>query len=125
MIGYASLAAMITESTTRKLGDVDVIDITGRLSLGNTLLSIERSILTLIEQGSHRLVINITALASIDSAGIGMLMACSGQMEQRQGKLRIAGAQGGVARSFEMVHLGRVAALDADLDTACRALDQG
>ena len=115
---------MITESTTRKIGEIDIVDISGRLSLGNTLLSIERSIVNLIEQGSRRLVINVTGLTSIDSAGIGMLMACSGLMEQKHGKLRISGAQGGVARTFEVVHIGRVAALDGDLDTACRELAQ-
>jgi anti-anti-sigma factor len=115
---------MITESNIRKIGEVDVVDISGRLSLGNTLLSIERSIQNLIEQGSRRLVLNISGVTSIDSAGIGMLMGCSGQMEQQHGKLRIAGAQGTVARSFEVVHMDRVAALDPDLDTACRNVEQ-
>jgi anti-anti-sigma factor len=114
---------MIAESSTRKIGDVDVVDISGRLSLGNTLLSIEKSILNLIEQGSRRMVIHVAGLTALDSAGIGMLMQCSGQMEQHHGKLRIAGAQGGVARTFEIVHMGRVAALDADLEAACKALE--
>jgi anti-anti-sigma factor len=114
---------MITESTTRKLGDIDIVEVSGRLSLGNMLLSIERSILNLIEHGSRRLVIDVSNLAAIDSAGVGMLMGCSAQMEQEHGKLRIAGAQGTVARTFEVVHLDRVAALDADLDTACRNLE--
>src|SRR5580658_6001881 len=100
---------MIAESSTRKVADVDVVDISGRLSLGNTLLSIEQSILKLIEQGSRKLVINVTGLAALDSAGVGMLMQVSGQMEQHQGKLRIAGAQGSVAKTFEVVHLDRVA----------------
>ncbi len=112
---------MITETSTRKIGDVDIVDIAGRLSLGNTLVSIETAILNLIEQGSRRLVINIPGLTAIDSAGVGMLMGCSGQMEQAHGKLRIAGAQGAVARTFEVVHMDRVAAVDVDVDTACRA----
>jgi anti-anti-sigma factor len=118
------MGATIAESSTRKLGEIDIVDIFGRLSHGDTLVSIENSILNLIEQGSRRLAINIAGLASIDSAGIGMLMALSGTMEQKQGKLRIAGAQGGVARHLEVVHMNRVAALDADLDAACRALEQ-
>jgi anti-sigma B factor antagonist len=113
---------MITESSTRKIGDVDVVDLSGRLNLGNTLLSIERIILNLIEQGSRKMVVNVTGLTAIDSAGIGMLISVSGQMEHHQGKMRIAGAQGGVARSFEIVHIDRVAAMDPDLDTACKAL---
>ena len=114
---------MITESATRKIGDIDVVDISGRLSLGNTLLSIEKSIQTLIERGSRKLVIHVAGLTAIDSAGIGMLMACSGQMEQAGGKLRIAGAQGSVAKTFEIVHIGRVVALDRDIDAARRELE--
>jgi len=116
---------MTTESTTRKIGDVDIVDISGRLNFGNALAEIEDSILKLIEEGSRRLVINVPGLTSIDSAGIGMLMGCSGKMEQKQGKLRIAGAKGGVARTFEVMHMDRVAALDADVDAACQVLAGG
>jgi anti-anti-sigma factor len=115
---------MITESGTRKSGDVDIVDISGRLNFGNALAEIESSILKLIDEGSRRLVINVPGLTAIDSAGVGMLMGCSGKMEQKQGKLRIAGARGGVARTFETMHMDRVAALDADVDAACRALDE-
>jgi anti-sigma B factor antagonist len=114
---------MITEFSTRKIGDVDIVDISGRLSIGNTMLSIEQSILNLIEQGSRKLVINVSGLTAIDSAGVGMMMQVSGQMEQHHGNLRIAGAHGSVAKSFEIVHLGRVAALDTDFETACRHLE--
>jgi anti-anti-sigma factor len=113
---------MITECGTRKIGDVDIVDISGRLNFGNALAEIESSILKLIDEGSRRMVINVPGLTSIDSAGIGMLMGCSGKMEQKQGKLRIAGARGGVARTFETMRMDRVAALDADVDAACRAL---
>ena len=113
----------MTESVTRKIGDVDVVEISGRLDFGGALSDIEKSILDLIEQGSRKLVIHVPGLSAIDSAGIGMLMACSGQMEQNHGQLRIAGAQGGVARTFQVIHLGRVAPVDDDLDSACRALE--
>ena len=116
---------MITESITRKIGNVDVVEITGRLDFGNALAAIEESIMNLIELGSRRMVIHVPGLTAIDSAGVGMLMACNGHMDQKGGKLRIAGAHGGVARTFEVVHLDRLAPLDADLATACRALDQG
>ena len=113
---------MSTESGTRKMGDVDIVEISGRLNFGNALAEIESSILKLIDEGSRRLVINVPGLTAIDSAGVGMLMGCSGKMEQKQGKLRIAGARGGVARTFETMHMNTFAALDADVDAACRAL---
>jgi hypothetical protein len=34
--------------------------------------------------------------------------------------MRVAGAQGTVAKSFEVVHMDRITSLDADVDAACR-----
>lgn len=51
-----------------------------------------------------------------------MLISCNGQMEQNRGKIRFAGANGFVAKTFAIVHMARIAALDPDLDTACRNL---
>jgi anti-sigma B factor antagonist len=117
---------MITESNIRKIEpDISVIDISGRLNLGNTLQALERSVLNLIGTGSRKVIVNLSALDYIDSAGIGMLISCSGQMEQHQGQMRIAGARGAVAKALDMVHMSRIAALDPDLETACRNLNAG
>ena len=112
---------MITETSTRVVEpDITVVSIAGRLSLGNTLGSLEASIKRLAEEGSRRVVIDLTGLNFIDSAGIGMLIGCTGQMEQCGGRFRIAGAHGTVARAFDIVHMNRIAALDPDVESACR-----
>jgi len=85
---------MIAESGTRKKGDVDIVDISGRLTFGNALAEIENSILKLIDEGSRRLVINVPGLTSIDSAGIGMLMGCRGKMGGEAGKAAYCRRQG-------------------------------
>jgi len=114
---------MITESKTRHVEpDITVVEISGRLSLGNALLAIESSINRLIEQGSRKLAVDLAGLTAIDSSGIGVLVSCSGQMERSGGQLRIAGAQGAVAKSFELVHMSRIAALDPDVESCCRHL---
>jgi anti-anti-sigma factor len=64
----------------------------------------------------------LAGLNYIDSAGAGMLIACNGQMEQNQGRMRIAGARGVVATAFETIHIERVVPLDPDVDTASRQL---
>ncbi len=114
---------MITESKTRHVEpDIEVVEITGRLGLGNALLAIENSLNRLIEDGKRKLALDLAGLNSIDSSGIGVLVSCSGQMERSGGQLRIAGAQGAVAKSFELVHMSRIAALDPDVESACRHL---
>jgi anti-sigma B factor antagonist len=114
---------MITESKTRVVEpDITVVEISGRLSLGNALLAVESSINRLIEQGSRKLAVDVSGLNSIDSSGVGVLVSCSGQMERSGGQLRIAGAQGAVAKTFEMVHMSRIAVLDPDVESCCRHL---
>ena len=113
---------MITESSIRTIEpNIYVVDISGRLHLGNTLLSLEGSILQLIDNGARRLIINLTDLNYIDSAGVGMLINCNGQMDLNKGMMRIAGAHGAVATAFEILHIERVVPLDADVDSASAA----
>ena len=98
------------------------MEIAGRLSLGNTLLSIENSMKRLIDEGSRRMVVDLAGLNSVDSSGIGMLVSCFAHMEQKGGHLRIAGAQGGVLKVFETVHLDRIVPMQPNVESACADL---
>lgn len=114
---------MITETNTRQVEPgITVFAITGRLNLGNTLLAVEQSIRKLIADGSRKVVLDLSGLNYLDSAGIGVLIVTISEMERQGGLLRIAGAQGAVAKAFEIVHMKRVAPLYPDVESACRAI---
>ena len=111
---------LIVETKTHRVEpDITVVEIVGRLSLGNLLQSVESEIRSLIDGGARKLVIDLTGLKWIDSAGVGTLISCGGQMDQLGGRVRLAGANGSVVKVFEMVHMDRVIPLDADLALAC------
>lgn len=117
---------MITESKTRRIEpDITVVEISGRLTLGNALASLEQSLKRQIEEGARKLIVDLAGLNHVDSAGIGMLVACGGLMEQKGGRLRVAGARGVVAKAFEVVHLDRFVVLDPDVETATREVAAG
>jgi len=117
---------MVTESKTRHVEpDITVVEISGRLGLGNALLGLENSINRLIEDGARKLALDVSGLTAIDSSGIGVLVSCNGLMERSGGQLRIAGAQGAVAKTFETVRLSRIAQIDTDVETCCRHLSSG
>jgi|SRR5579862_8120276 len=108
------------ETKTRQVEpDVTVVEISGRLNMGNALQSIETSVKKMVDQGARKLVVDLTALNYIDSSGIGMLVACCGYIAKNGGKMRIAGAQGNVAKVLEMVHMPRIAPLDSDVTGSC------
>jgi anti-sigma B factor antagonist len=98
--------------------DLTVVELTGHLNLGNELMTIEASVKAVIDEGARKLVIDVTRLDYIDSAGVGMLVACNGRIEKAGGKMRVSGAQGSVAKTFEVVHMDRITSLDPDLETA-------
>jgi anti-sigma B factor antagonist len=104
--------------------DVIVAEISGRLNLGNTLQSIEAQLLALIKNGSRKLIVDLSALTYVDSAGIGMLIGCNGQMEQAGGRFRITGIQGGVAKSFEIVHVDRIVTVLETVEAALAQIEQ-
>ncbi len=114
---------MLTETKIHRMEpDITVVEIAGRLNLGNTLLSIENTIKRLIDEGSRRMVVDVTALQSVDSSGIGMLVSSFAHMEQRGGHLHLAGAQGPVLKVFETVHLDRIVPMHADVKSASAGL---
>ena len=117
---------MITETKTRTVEPgITVLEIAGRLSLGNSLQSIETAIQRMIAEGVRKLVVDLSALSYIDSSGIGMLVTSSGHMEQKGGQMRIAGAQGTVARALAVARIERIVPIDADADSACGHLAAG
>lgn len=115
---------MITETKTRRVEPgITVFEISGRLNLGNSLMSVENSIKRMIEEGTRKLVIDLTGLSAIDSSGIGLLVTSASHMEQCGGQVRVAGAAGSVGRALELVHLERIAPIDTDVESACRHLN--
>lgn len=110
---------MIVEVNTRTVGpDITVCQISGRLSLGNSLISLENLIRKTIDAGAKKLILDLGKLNFIDSAGIGLLLSCSGLIEQKGGRMLISGAQGNVAHTLEIVHLDRVIPSYPDVGSA-------
>lgn len=110
---------MITETRSYTLtSGVTVCEIAGRLHMGNLLISVESSLDRLIQQGARKLVLDLTRLDFIDSAGIGTLVTVNGRLETAGGRMRIAGARGAVAKAFGIVQMSKIVPLDADVATA-------
>jgi len=112
----------MVETKTQQIGDVTVVEMAGRLHIGNSLIYVENAINRLIDTGTRKLVLDLAKLEYIDSSGLGMLIGCAGRMQQSGGRMRVAGAHGTVANIFQVVHAGRILQLDADVDSACSLL---
>ena len=105
--------------------DITGISCFGRFTLGTRLSETEGLINSLIENGTRKLVLDLTHVEFVDSAGLGILMRAFGEIEQRGGQLRIAGPNDQVRRLFEITHTHAILAVDPDLVTSVQKLQGG
>ena len=106
--------------------DVTGISCYGRFTLGTRLSETEGLINALIEKGTRKMVLDLTNVDFVDSAGLGIIMRASGEIQHRGGKFRIAGPKEQVRRLFEITHTGTILTVDPDLETSVLKLqDKG
>jgi anti-sigma B factor antagonist len=62
------------EIHTRTVGDVHVLDITGKITLGEATSAVRHTISDLLENGGKKIILNLNDVNYIDSSGIGELV---------------------------------------------------
>src|SRR5262245_48725921 len=113
---------ILVVKTRRVEPDVHVVELIGSLRIGHSLSFVETDIRRLIKEGARKVIIDVSRLEYNDSAGMGVFIGVNGEMEQAGGQLRVAGANGMVAKSFSIAHIDRVIPMDASVEAACSSL---
>lgn len=60
----------------RRLGDVTIIDLSGKLTINDDLGKLKERVASLILKGQKNIVFNMGELTYVDSMGLGELVAC-------------------------------------------------
>jgi anti-sigma B factor antagonist len=102
--------------------DITGVSCSGRFTLGTRLSETEALMHSLIENGTRKLVLDLTHVDFVDSAGLGIIMRVFGEIGQRGGQFRIAGAHQQVQRLFEITHTAAILSVDPDLVTSVKKL---
>ena len=66
---------MALRMTDRNVGGVDVLDIEGRIVLGEESNAFREKVKSLLAAGKKKIVLNLAQVSYIDSAGLGTLVA--------------------------------------------------
>ena len=75
--------------STRKVGDVTIVDLDGRLVAGVGDVVLRSTLGKLISDGCTKILVNLEAVTSMDSSGIGELVAGWKRLRRRGGELAI------------------------------------
>jgi anti-sigma B factor antagonist len=61
--------------TTRQVGDVTVVDVAGRITLGEGSSALREALRDLVNKGQKKILLNLGDVTYIDSSGIGELVS--------------------------------------------------
>lgn len=74
---------------TRKEDGITLLDLSGRLTIGEPVLLLRDSIRGSVDDGDVRFVLNLGGVAYIDSSGLGELVSTYTTVKNRQGDVKL------------------------------------
>ncbi len=114
---------MSLEASTEHVGENTVIVVLrGALTLGTGLKTIDSQLQSLIANGICKIVLDLSGVPYMDSAGLGTLVHTSGLLQEKSGKLRLSGASERVAALLKMTRTDTFLPVDADVSSSLTAL---
>ena len=96
------------KTTVRKLGNVTLVDIAGKITIGEGDVQLREKVNELLAAGETRIVLNLANVKYMDSAGIGELVACYKRAKDRQGTVKLLNPSGKVYDLLQLTRLEEV-----------------
>jgi anti-sigma B factor antagonist len=93
------------EIDVRDCGAVSVLDVHGRLTIGESSEQLHDALQSVIDRGARKVVVNLDGVPQIDSSGISTLVRSSIQLARQGGTLRLVCGQGRVRDALTVTRL--------------------
>lgn len=103
---------------------IAVVTLSGGMTLGTSLKIADSQIHAAITEGVTRMVMDLTGVEYMDSAGLGMLVYVYGTLLEKQGVLRLCGVAPRVLSLLQMTRTDGLLAIDSDREESLAALGQ-
>jgi anti-sigma B factor antagonist len=104
------------KTNTRQIGDVVVVDISGRITLGEGNVILREMVRELGDKGNRKIVLNLGEVNYVDSSGIGELVKTHTSVRNQGGKLKLVNINKRLNDLLQMTRLSSV--FDIELDEA-------
>jgi len=110
------------QTTTRHIGDVVVLDVVGRITLGEGNVVLREIVRGLTDEGHKKVVLNLGDVNYIDSSGIGELVKTHTTVRNQGGQLRLVNLNKRVNDLLQMTRLSAVFDIEKDEASAVGSL---
>lgn len=80
---------MTMKASTRSVDQVTVVDLSGRITLGEGSVVLRDTVRNLVGQGNKKILLNLGDVNYIDSSGIGELVSAFTSVRNQGGELKL------------------------------------
>jgi len=109
------------KATARESGGATVVDLSGRITLGEGSAMLREMIRDLLNKGQKRIILNLGDVNYIDSSGIGELVSGFTTVKGRGGEVKLLHLTKKVHDLLQITKLYTVFDVHSDEDTAVRS----
>jgi len=103
---------------TRQTNDVTVLDLSGRLTIGEGLVLVRNTIHDLLATGQKKFLLNLADVSYIDSAGLGGLISAHAIVAEQAGNLALLNLTKRVYELLQITHTDKLFEIYQDEATA-------
>jgi anti-anti-sigma factor len=98
--------------------DITVVDVAGKLALGRESLRLEQITERLLKENHLKVIVDLSRLEYIDSAGIGLIAMSSGKMREAGGRMAVVVPEGRVLHALETTLITAIVTVVKSVDAA-------
>lgn len=109
------------QAGVRQADGVTVVDLAGRITVGEGNLRLRETVNDLLGKGRNRILLNLGQVEYVDSSGIGELVRSFTTIRKSGGQMKLANANPKVQDLLEATHLHRVFEIHKDEASALRS----
>lgn len=103
--------------STREIAGAHIVDVRGEIDV-STSPKLRERLVSLVNKGATRLVIDLEGVEFIDSTGLGVLVGVLKRVRARDGSLSIVCSKAGLLRVFTITGLEKVFAIYPSVESA-------
>jgi anti-sigma B factor antagonist len=109
------------QGTCRQIGDIAIIDFSGKITLGEGSPTLRHTIRDLIDNGQRKIVLNLYDVDYIDSSGIGELVSGYTTVRNAEGEMKLLHLTKRVHDLLQITRLFTVFDVQSDEESALRS----
>jgi len=121
-LGMQDRTTVKMQTITRHIGNIAVLDIRGRITLGEGNVMLRDMVRELIDKGNKKIVLNLGEVQYLDSSGIGELVKVHTTVQNQGGHLKLVNLSKQLNDLLQLTRLSTVFEIETDEASAISSL---